>query len=670
MGSGSEKNKFVTGYSNIDIRLGQTPMVGKWKDFQPLSHELVNGTAAEATWDYIVRTFHYLGYNKMLGPRVKYLIYCRDVPIAAISFNRAAWRTGVRDTWLGWNEDGRTALLHHVLNNNRFLILPWIHIKNLASHILSQSLRWLKQDWLRLYGVTPYAVETFVDMRKYAGTCYRAANWSYLGETSGFGKIGRRFVYHGHCKGVFAYLMDRKLIELISRYPRRPDPKSVGWVRDWEMMLGSADWDPNLFEVVGLTEDSITRLKDKFLSYLNQYAECFFGRAQHFNAETYVKGLLSAMPRKSIEPIALLLRGGKAVRLLQMFVKDGQWDDARMKQIYQERVLSVASDPCGMLTVDGSDFPKKGDHSAGVKRQYCGTLGKVDNCQAGVFIGYAGKTGYGLLDSRLYLPSDWFDDAHRILWSACDIPKNTPFRTKPQLAQEMIQELVERHGVHFRWVGCDAAFGGDSAFRDNLPGGIWFFADLSGKNHVFPERPQWSLPDKPARGRASAKLVPSIAPVCVSEIAADESIPWEEVVLMEGAKGPVHASVKCLRVVDVRDDMDGDEVWLYIRKHENGQIKYSLSNAPADIDRKELNRAATLRWPIEQSFEECKGDLGMDHYETRSYVGWHRHMLLVMVAHLFVLEVRQQFQKKTIQANQRTEPAKVKLFSRSRRRLN
>jgi len=140
--------------------------------------------------------------------------------------------------------------------------------------------------------------------------------------------------------------------------------------------------------------------------------------------------------------------------------------------------------------------------------------------------------------------------------------------------------------------------------------------------------------------------VPSLSPVPVSSIAADESLPWEEIELMDGSKGPVCASVKICRVIEVQDDKDGDESWLYIRKYENGEIRYALCYAPADMDVKSFHYASTLRWPIEQSFQECKSFLGMSDYETRSYLGWDRHMLLVMVAHLFVLEVRKQFQKK------------------------
>ena len=121
--------------------------------------------------------------------------------------------------------------------------LPWVRVKNLASHLLSQSLRRLKTDWPRLFGVSPYAVETFVDLNRYTGTCYHAANWRYVGETLGFGKVGKAFVYHGNRKGVFLYLLDRRLLKLASQFPRRPDPH-LERARVWDMMLSRPDWSP------------------------------------------------------------------------------------------------------------------------------------------------------------------------------------------------------------------------------------------------------------------------------------------------------------------------------------------------------------------------------------------------------------------------------------------
>ena len=303
---------------------------------------------------------------------------------------------------------------------------------------------------------------------------------------------------------------------------------------------------------------------------------------------------------------------------MQLFLKDAPWDGQEMKQRYQNRVYTVANDPNGMITVDGSDFAKKGKNFAGVHRQYCGSKGKVENCQAGVFVGYAGTSGYGLLDSRLYLPQVWFDDEHKALWPKCDIPETTEFRTKPQLALDMIQEAIREHDFQFKWVGCDGAFGCDAEFRKGLPKSVLFFADVHSTQRVFRERPSWALPERKGRGRRPTKMVSSVPAVPVSAIAEDESLPWKEIELMEGSKGPVRTMVKYCRVIELQDDRDSDELWLYIRKYEDGRIKYAVTNAPENTDVQDLHHAATLRWPIEQSFQECKSFLGMADYETRS----------------------------------------------------
>jgi SRSO17 transposase len=217
----------------------------------------------------------------------------------------------------------------------------------------------------------------------------------------------------------------------------------------------------------------------------------------------------------------------------------------------------------------------------------------------------------------------------------------------------MIAEIQNRRLLPFRWIGCDCAFGCDASFRSALPESTYFFADIRSNQLIFPARPEWSIPERTSnRGRAPSKPVPSVEPKPVVAVAKDESIPWEEVIIMDGSKGPVHAKVKCCRVFEYQDGIDGDELWLYIRKYENGEIKYALSNAPVDTEVRALHHASALRWPIEQCFQECKSYLGMSDYETRSYVAWHRHMLLVMVAFLFVLEVRLMFQKKTTTATQ------------------
>jgi len=644
--AGARRRYNVLVTMNLTTLYEPRELVGHLKDFRPLTFILVNGKPEEELWDEVVRTWHYLGYKKMIGPRVKYLVLTGDNPIAAISFNRASLHVGVRDKWLGWNEEGRRMLLCHVVSNNRFLICPWVHIKNLASHVLSQALRLLQTDWRRLYDIEPYAVETFIDFSRNKGTCYKAANWQYLGTTRGFGKVGNAFVYHGNHKGVFAYVLNRKIFHSIARYPRPPDP-TIEARRVVDMMLSEPGWSPNLFAEVGLTEEAVAGLGQKLSEYMDYFRPCFSRMSQLRNAKLYIKGLLSNINRKNVERMTLKYQEGRAVRPMQEFQRAAPWDDAELKRLHIDRVVEKLGDPDGMMTIDGTDFPKKGKHSAGVAPQYCGRLGKTANCQASVFIGYTSKKGYALVTGRLYLPECWHEDGHQALREQCEIPGRVGFRTKPQLALDMLSELEKHHQLPYKWIGCDAAFGCDGGFRDSLPDGAYFFADIRSNQRIFPTRPKW-LPQerKGTRGRAPTKLVPDVVAISASDVAADESIPWQEVIMAKGSKGPIRATIKYCRIIEYMDGYDGDELWLYIRKHENNELRYALSNAPGDIDVSELHTASSLRWPIEQCFQECKSELGMGQYETRSYIGWHRHMLFVMIAHLFVFEVRCLFQKK------------------------
>jgi SRSO17 transposase len=630
---------------NNDFTLDTRPLSGKLKDLRPLKILLVNKTAWEPVWDYLVRTYHYLGYETMIGPRLKYLVFHKDRPIAALSYNRAALHVGVRDSFLNWTPAQKLKFLPRVVNNNRFLVLPWVRVKNLASHLLARTLKRLRQDWPRLFGTEPFLVETFIDPR-YPGTCYQAANWCYLGETRGFARVGKTYIQHGKPKSVFVYLLDPAFLKIIAEDScRHPNPlKKVG-KRVPNMMLHQPDWSPDLLAKIGLDAQAVEQLGALLDEYLAYFQECYRRSEQRQHGETFVKGLLSDLDCKSIEPIALRYQGTEAVRPMQFFFQRSPFDDVKMLRLYQKRLSSLVNDPNGMITVDESDFPKKGRHSVGVSRQHCGVLGKTDNCQAGVFIGYSGSKGYGLVDRRLYLPKVWFTEEYKELRTRCGVPEEVTFATKPQLAAEMVNQVLASGDFQARWIGCDSAFGSDPKFRAALPRKYWFFADIHADQLVWRTKPQWVLPAYKGRGKRPQKLIPSPAPVPVAAIAQDPALPWKTIVLAEGAKGPIVARVKRCRVIEARDGQPGDELWLYIRQYENGRIKYALSNAPVDLPKEELDHAATLRWPIEQCFEECKSYLGMDHYEARSWNAWHRHMLFVFIAHLFTLEIRMRFKK-------------------------
>jgi len=528
------------------------------------------------------------------------------------------------------------------LDFQRFLILPWVNIRYLASHLLSRSLKLLLKDWPTLFGVEPYLVETFVDLDRYRSTCYKAANWHYLGETRGFAKEGKTFVYHGHKKAVYAYLLNKRFSSLIASYPRQRRAPKVR-ERVVNMQLAKADWYPELLNEVGLDADQVPELGGMLNGFLDPFRECYQRSDQQRNGEIFIKGVLSDLDRKSIEPIALRYEAG--VRGMQLFMENSPFDDVRMTQIYKSRLSSRVNDPEGMLNVDSTEFVKKGKHSVGVARQHCGRLGKTENCQSVVFVGYASDRGYGLVSNQLFMPEKWFSKEYESLRKKCCVPDNVTFKTKPEMAGEMLKEAFNSGLFKAKWIGCDSLFGASKTFLDGLPQECWYFADIHSPTLVWRDRPEVALPEYRGRGQRPTKLKASFPPVPVSQIATDDSIPWERVILAEGAQGPIVADVKVLRVIECRDNLPGRDVWLYIRRFRDGKLKFSLSNAPADIPKEELHRAATLRWPIEQCFEETKDYLGMDHCEARSWNALYRHIMFVLIAHLFILEVRQHFKK-------------------------
>jgi len=398
-----------------------------------------------------------------------------------------------------------------------------------------------------------------------------------------------------------------------------------------------------------VTEEKITKL---LTEYVRSYDTVITNKTQRIHFEHYIKGLMSNLDRKSIEPIALSITGEKGVRPLQQFITRSTLNDEAVIEKYRGFIGATSSSRNGMLSVDESDFQKKGKDSAGVTRQYCGSIGKTENCQAGVFCAYAGDNGYGLIDRDLYIPKNWFEDDYREKREKCEIPADMVFRTKNEIASTMLKKAVNDGLFRVKWIGCDAAFGCDHDFIDSLPRDTWYFAGIKSDELVFRSMPEMTLPEQPLTGRRRKHEIPSFSPVQVKVIASDESIPWQQVMLFEGSKGNVYADVKCVRCVSCRTATKfgnyicpHTDIWLYMRKYENNKIKYSISNAPEDINISELHEAAALRWPIEQCFEECKSYLGMDHFEGRSYPGFLRHLLFVMIAHFFITILRLELKK-------------------------
>ena len=434
------------------------------------------------------------------------------------------------------------------------------------------------------------------------------------------------------------------------------------------------DLTPELPAVIALTPADVSGVLEELAAYHAQFVSRFKRPEQRLGAEVYLRGLLTAeVPRKNVEAMVLRLFGAgpdaaRRVRALQQFIGESPWDDTAILAKHQSLVDESLGEDDGVFIIDGSDFPKQGKHSVGVARQWCGATGKKDNCQAGVFLGYASRKGYTLLDRRLYLPGSWFGEDYRKLREACRIPKDTQFRTKHELAAELIEQAVRAGPLRGRWVACDEGYGDDPKTLDRWDkAGLWYLAEVPKDTMIWPlvepdtqtprARPRtWIPPQKPSR-KGPIPTEEELHPDSLAKVRLDQ---WAEQVptalrrryrLLEGSKGPLVADFAAFRAVAVRDKLAGPEVWVLLRYKVIGpddqpKVKFYLSNAPADTPLEELVRVCGMRWPIESSFEEGKGELGMDQYELRFWVGWHHHMTLVILAHHLLVRLQRRLNQR------------------------
>ena len=617
------------------------PMAGPLVKFLPVSLQLVSHTLQEPLWDQLVRQYHYLGCRKLLGRRLKYMAFSGARPVAALSWSAAALKTGARDEYIGWSPIQRKEQLHRIVNNSRFLIPPWVRIPHLASHVLALNIRRLRGDWLTHFGTDVLLLETFVDPGRFKATCYKAANWHYVGRTHGSTKDGVGFRYHGKPKEIYLYVIEPRFRQKIgcSLQPdlfKRPSP-TLKRVEALHMLLPHCQWHPGLSAELNVSEEELAAIAEELVGFHTKFHSCL-GRVEHQRLGlAYLSGLISNLQAKSIEPIALELLQG-SVRALQRFMKECRWDHAAMGLAHRQMLAEMLNEPNGILTVDSSEFVKKGSHSVGVARQYCGRLGKVDNCQSGVFIGYASPKGYGLIDSQLYMPKAWFTPAYAERRKHTWVPEGLEFQTKPQIALALIERLRRSQVFTARWVCCDAAFGANPEFLAALPEDLYYFAAIASSTLLCQRKPNLAVPEYGGRGRPPIKarrLPGQDQPLPVSKLA--HRLRFKSVHLGESAKGPLWAKVACCRVYRADDEQP---MWLFVRKHEDGAIKYALSNAPVDTSFKTLCQVSLMRWPIEQCFQEGKSQLGMNHYEHRSWPAWHRHMTYVFLALHFLIRLR------------------------------
>jgi SRSO17 transposase len=392
---------------------------------------------------------------------------------------------------------------------------------------------------------------------------------------------------------------------------------------------------------------------EELWEFQSTFHDCFARSEPRVHFFDYMVGQFSKLERKSIEPMALQVEGG-TIRGLQRFISDSVWDEEQMRWNYHQLVAEEMGDPDGVLMFDETGFVKKGTDSVGVARQYCGTLGKVENCQVGVFAGYASRQGYALVDKRLFLPERWWTDAYAARRTQCNVPADLTFQSKPQLAAAMLEAMAHEGLLPFKYIVADCLYGQSPTFLDAVDAcvGRTALVAIPSETRCWLQRPQTEDKRYRYKGEARAKRVvaPDSAPSMVATVAARlPTSSWYRRKVSEGTKGPIEYEFARQRVTLCKEDLPDRTVWLVLKRTVGAEpsYAYAISNAPASTPLSTFVWLSGLRWAVEQCFEEGKTELGMDHYEVRKYAGWHHHMLTTMLAHFFLWHLKLHLGKKS-----------------------
>ena len=383
-----------------------------------------------------------------------------------------------------------------------------------------------------------------------------------------------------------------------------------------------------LLKEAEITSENVGALSGRLTGFLKRYLPRFYCRQQRRNASVVVGGLLSDLERKTLEPIAY--RNGLHRKPVQFFVGSGKWDDEAVMGEIRSHVSETFADDEGVLVIDPSSFPKKGKASCGVKRQWCGRLGKVENCQQGVFLAYASERGHGPLDRRLYLPEEWANDPARR--KKCHVPEGVQFAKNWQIAIGMISRAS---AIPHGWVAADDEFGRATEFRDWLAGhGERYVLDVPCNTLVRDLKAP-----RPRRRKAGVGRKRLGAFLRAEAWAARQpKDAWTRFDIRDGELSPLAVEAISARVLTKREGAIGPEELLIVIRSLEAQPRtwYVLSNASKDVPLIEPVRAHAQRHRVERLFGEAKGDVGFDHYEVRSWVGWHHHMTLSLLALWFL----------------------------------
>ena len=387
---------------------------------------------------------------------------------------------------------------------------------------------------------------------------------------------------------------------------------------------------------------SFERVYDNFQDFHAFFAASFGRKQWREHSRNYLQGLLvQAGERRNAENLSESV--GISARSMQRFLTEARWSDDAVIGRLQEYLAPRLGHAEAVWVFDGSDFPKQGRKSVGVARQYCGRLGKVANCQAGMFLVYVSPLGRSLVDKGLYLPESWTSDPVRC--AAAGVPEERrSYRSKTELALELLERALELGHLKAGWVAGDDAFGMSPSFREGLAGlGMRYVLDVPAGFTVWLPDPERTSPAYQGRGAPrKPRLVPGQRRTMAER---SEELPedaWREITVAEGSQGPRSYRFSAQRVRPTSRRKPGEIHWaIYRRNLDGSEPRYYLSNAPEDTLLETLAYVGGSRWRIETEFETEKGDVGLAEYETRSWAGWHHHIAMCLLGGAFLLGLQQ-----------------------------
>jgi SRSO17 transposase len=377
-----------------------------------------------------------------------------------------------------------------------------------------------------------------------------------------------------------------------------------------------------------VTPDAVRDQADRLTAFLQRYLPRFYRVEQRVTAALVIRGRLGGLERKTSEPIAI--EAGLPRKPIQFFVGSGKWDDEAVMAELRAHVREELAAPDGVVVIDPSAFPKKGTESCGVARQWCGRLGKVDNCQVGVFLAYATPAGYAPLDRRLYLPEEWAGDEPRR--EKCHVPADVQFQERWRIALDLLDRSLP--GLAHGWIVGDDEFGRPAEFRAALRRRRERYV-LDVPCNTLVRDLERRRPRRRRAGRGRKREVPFRR--ADAWAAGQPESRWERFEVRPGEKGPLLVDAMTVRVRAKQEGRIGPEERLVvIRPVGESRVDYALTNAGPEVSLAESVRVQRQRHRIEEMFGAGNGEAGLDHYEVRSWVGWHHHMTLSLMALWFL----------------------------------